>query len=149
MTKPNQGKAMAEGSDAMADELAAAEAAVAALADNFSVWIREDLDRMNTEFDHASETPDANNENIAEIFSISHNIKGQAGSFGYTLLTRVAASLCEHVRDAGDASEASLKVVQGHLMAMQFIVDKKVEGEGGEVGEKLFAKLQDLAQQLV
>lgn len=148
MAKPHKKKANSNVLDGIESELAAAEAAVEALSENFAVWIQEDLERMTTEFEQASAAPDANEENIAEIFSICHNIKGQAGSFGYTLLTRVASSMCEHVRDAGNVSGASLKVIQGHLMTMKFIVDGEVEGDGGEVGEKLFAKLQDLAQQV-
>ena len=123
MTKPSRQDATSPDLDGMEKELEAAEAAVAALAENFTTWVREDLDRIKAEFDCATEAPGANKENIAEIFSICHNIKGQGGSFGYTLLTRVAASMCEHVRDSGDASDASLKVIQGHLMAMNFIVD--------------------------
>lgn len=147
MTKPSHQETDSGDLDGMEKELEAAEAAVAALAESFTTWVRNDLDRLKAEFERANAAPGANRENIAEIFSICHNIKGQAGSFGYTLLTRIGASLCEHVRDAGDASQASLKVIQGHLMAMEFIVDREIDGEGGEVGQKLFKKLQYLAQQ--
>ena len=124
--------------------LRAAEEAVNELAASFTTWLAEDLGRASEALGRAKTAPGANAAEIEEVFGICHNIKGQAGSFGYDLMTRIAGMLCDYIRDAGDLAHPPLGVVEGHLMALQFILDHQIEGDGGEVGEKLVAKLSNL-----
>ena len=123
----------------------AAEEAVAELAASFTTWVGEDLDRAVAALGRAKSAPGANGADVQEIFGICHNIKGQAGSFGYDLMTRIANLLCDYLRDAADLPHPALGIVEGHLMALRFILDHKISGDGGEVGEKLVAKLNALS----
>ena len=123
----------------------AAEEAVAELAASFTTWVGEDLDRAVAALGRAKSAPGANDADVEEIFGICHNIKGQAGSFGYDLMTRVASLLCDYLRDAGGLPHPALGIIEGHLMALRFILDHKISGDGGEVGEKVVAKLSVLS----
>lgn len=134
--------------DDMKVALEAAEQAVAELAANFTVWVKEDIERMAGVLERAKAAPGNNSAEIEEIFGIAHNIKGQAGSFGYDLMTRIGGMLCHQVRDIGAADEARLKVIDGYILSLLFIVDRRVEGDGGEVGQKLVEKLEDLSSAL-
>ena len=125
--------------------LRAAEEAVAELAANFATWVGEDLDKASAALGRAKSAPGVNRDAIEEIFGICHNIKGQAGSFGYDLMTKIAAMLCDYIRNAESLPHPPLGIVEGHLMALRFVLEHKIEGDGGEVGEKLVAKLSDLA----
>ena len=125
--------------------LRAAEDAVAELAANFTVWVGEDLDKARAALDRAKSSDPIERTAVDEIFGICHNIKGQAGSFGYDLMTQVAAKLCDFLRNTDVVAQSSLGVIEGHLMALRFILDHRIEGAGGDVGAKLIAKLDDLA----
>ncbi len=123
-----------------------AEAAVAALAQNFTEWMRADLDKALASLADARASQPENGAPLREIFDVCHNIKGQGGTFGYDLITHFGASLCNFIRDAGPASERKLKVVEAHLTAIRFILDRDIRGDGGQVGKQLQAKLRSLVE---
>lgn len=122
--------------------VAAAEAAIALLAEKYVDWVRDDLACAHAAFVKAGETLPDNSESVAEIFGISHNVKGQGASFGYQLMTDIGGSLCDYVRDGGSASEARLKVIEAHLAAMEFVIERQIKGDGGASGQGLLDKLK-------
>jgi hypothetical protein len=73
-----------------------------------------------------------------------HNIKGQGASFGYPLVTRIGQSLCRLVAPGRALDEAGLKLAQAHLDALKLVLEKQIAGKGGEVGDKLAARLESL-----
>lgn len=145
MDDPNRPNVDPDDDEDLEAALRAAEEAVAELAANFTVWAGEDLDRAAAALERAKLAPGTNQSHLSEVFGICHNIKGQAGSFGYDLMTRIAGMLCDYIRDIGDAGQEALGIVDGHLMALRFILDNEIEGDGGEVGQKLIDKLSAVA----
>ena len=118
--------------DDVPDAVRAAEAAVAALADSFLEWIGEDIGGDNQ--------PE-----LRAIFEVVHNVKGQGGSFGYDLLTKIGGSLCDYLRvEAASADEKQLKVIAAHFAAMDFVLEKNIQGNGGAIGEQLTGKVAQL-----
>ena len=81
--------------DDVPDAVRAAEAAVAALADSFLEWIGEDIGRAKEALAAGQEKPGDNQPELRAIFEVVHNVKGQGGSFGYDLLTKIGGSLCD------------------------------------------------------
>ena len=132
--------------DELPEAVRAAEAAVAELAANFTEWMREDLDKALASLAAARESQPDNGAQLRDIFEVCHNIKGQGGSFGYDLITDVGNSLCDYIHDASSASDRTLKVVEAHLTAIRFILDRDIQGDGGPVGNQLRAKLQGLTE---
>jgi hypothetical protein len=128
-------------SNTEAEALNSAEAAMTALAGKFDANVQQDLARARGRAAEARYGGADRTSCLEEIFGIVHNIKGQGGSFGYQLLTRVAGSLCDFLRDSSHQDDKSMGVVEGHLSSLQFILDHKVKGSGGELGDKLMAKL--------
>jgi chemotaxis protein histidine kinase CheA len=124
------------------DAVAAAEAAIAALAENYIVWVGDDLTTARAAFVKAGETLPDNADAIAEIFGVSHNVKGQGSSFGFHLMTHIGASLCDYIREGGPASEAKLKVIDAHLSALEFVLERQIKGDGGDAGQGLLDKLK-------
>ncbi len=123
-----------------------AQEAVAALAENFTEWMRADLDTALASLAKAKDSLPDNASHLRDIYSVCHNIKGQGGSFGYDWITHVGKSLCDYIHDAGSASERKLKVIEAHLTAIKFILDRDIQGDGGQVGNQLQAKLQSLTK---
>ncbi len=138
---PFGGEPENEGNDVVSN----AEAAVAALADSFLEWIAEDISNARNALENAKSRPDDNNEDLQTIFGVMHNLKGQGSSFGFNMLTHIAESLCVYIRDAaGPADEQQLKVVAAHFAAIDFVIERDIRGDGGEIGKPLMAKLDAL-----
>lgn len=140
-SEDDDGPEDAEMDDAVRD----AEAIVAALAADFLGWIRDDIDGARAALEAAKTRPGANQDDIGAIFDVMHNLKGQGGSFGYDLLTVIGGSLCDYIRHAtSGADERQLKVIAAHFAAIDFVIAKDIRGPGGEVGDQLRAKLDEL-----
>src|SRR5258708_32088669 len=75
------------------EQLARAEAAVAALAVDYVAWATRDLAAMR---DIAASLAAA--ADVDRLYAISHDVKGQGGSFGYPLVTAIAGSLCRFLK---------------------------------------------------
>lgn len=131
-----------EQDDDLPEAVRRAEAAVAALAENYAVWVREDLQSARKFLENARATAPDNADAVKDIFGVCHNIKGQGGSFGYELMTSIGHSTCDFIRDTDGASEAMLKIVEAHLAALEFVIEKGIKGDGGDAGRGLLEKLK-------
>ena len=137
-----------DGSRKLEAVLARAQAAVADLAKSFAESAVADLDRCAAFLKAARERPETRAGSVKEIYGIAHNLKGQGTSFGYPLITRIGQSLCQLTRREHDFSDADLGVIQAHLDAIRLILAKDIKGDGGEVGDRLAARLETLVTQV-
>ena len=124
--------------------VAAAEDAVAELANSFVEWVGSDLARAREALTAAQAAPDQAEAALAEIFDVYHNVKGQGGTFGYDLLSMVANVACDLLRDAPSAGNPPFAVLAAHMTAAEFIIARDVKGDGGEQGHRLMARLAEL-----
>lgn len=135
--------------DDLPDAVREAEEAIKALADTLVVWTGESLQSARATLAEAMETPGANQDAVHRIFGIAHDMKGQGGSFDYHLVTSIAGMLCDYVRDTKDPLDTPyLKVVEAHLSALGFVLDRAITGSGGEIGQKLEDKLRDVVEKV-
>jgi hypothetical protein len=82
-----------------------------------------------------------------ELYRIFHDLQGQAGLFGYGLLGTLGGRLCAYWRGVnGQIGSEELPVVRAHLVALRFVLDRKLEGDGGQAGQAILAKLDALTQ---
>jgi hypothetical protein len=130
----------------MESVLARAQAAVADLAKAYGPNTLADLDRCAALLKSAREDAGARAGSVKDIYGIAHNIKGQGSSFDYPLVTRIGHSLCMLVRQEREFSDADLGVVQAHLDALRLILNKEIKGEGGEIGGRLAARLENMVR---
>ncbi len=130
--------------DSRADRLAQAEAAINALKGEYVHQLRADVDQLTKVFASVnSKSPEA--ALLEDLFGIAHNLKGQAGSFGYDLVTSIAASLCDLLRgQSGQTGARDLQVIGQHVQVMERVVSKGIVGDGGETGQKIVQSLRDL-----
>ena len=77
-----------------------------------------------------------------QLHGIVHNLKGQAGTFGFALLSQIAATLCQIIREhAGELVPAYLPILRAHHAALKFVLLRRLEGDGGDAGLAILAKL--------
>ena len=128
-----------------AERLAAAEAQVEALADSFESWARGDLAALQDALQGAGQMSRRRQE-FDRIFQVAHDMKGQGSTFGYNLLTEIAGSLCDFLRRLTDPSDADLVVVRHHVNALNVVLEQRIKGSGGELGEQVIARLRQLTE---
>ncbi len=130
--------------DSRADRLAQAEAAINALKGEYAQQLRTDATRL-AEIFGSVDPANPDKSALEDLFALAHNLKGQAGSFGYDLVTSIAASLCDLLREQGDDVGArDLNVIGQHVQVLGRVVDKGIVGDGGETGRKIVQSLRDL-----
>jgi hypothetical protein len=132
------------GYNPLKETLARAEEATTALRANYTEWARIDVDNTQVLLDAAKKGPEGRREQLDHLYAAMHNIKGQGTSFGYPLVTRIGQSLCRLVAPGRALDEAGLAVAQAHLDALKLVLAQKIAGKGGEVGDKLAARLESL-----
>ncbi|TCS62099.1 phosphorelay protein [Varunaivibrio sulfuroxidans] len=133
-----QGKISKGGAGAV--DLAAlerAEQVIANLAGDYLLWAEDDLVRLEKVFGDLKANPGGSKDKIHEIFQISHDMKGQGGSFNYPLMTAVGDRLCRLVEKWEKAGKKEIEMIGLHVNAMKLIISQRMEGDGGPEGQKL------------
>jgi chemotaxis protein histidine kinase CheA len=133
-----------EGERPWAETLARAEAAVAELAANYAEVALKDIADAQAALDAATAEPEQRQDHIQRLYGIAHNVKGQGGSFGYPLVTRIGQSLCQLIKQSAAIRDADLPIIQAHLDALQLVLERQVKGDGSETANKLVARLETL-----
>jgi hypothetical protein len=118
------------------DDLARAEAALAGLAADYIQWAEADMARLKDALGCALAEGEREAA-VAELFAIAHDVKGQAGTFGYGLLSTLGGRLCKLIQATPDDTAAMAALVN----AMAEVVAARLSGDGGERGQALLAAL--------
>lgn len=119
-----------------------AEQVIQDLSVSYLDWAREDLAKLMAAVDELN--PDGDSaEPLLVVFQISHDIKGQGGSFGYDLMTIIGDMLCRYIETLeGEVSLQAIEVIGLHINALQAVIRQKLKGTAGAVGEQLLSGLE-------
>jgi len=118
-----------------------AEAVIADMTDNYVEWAAKDVAKIHQALENLKAEKTDRKGALARIFQLSHDMKGQGGSFGYTLMTILGGNLCNFVEKLEDAGSAEIEVIQLHISAMDLVIAKQMKGDGGKEGEQLLKGL--------
>ncbi len=137
------------GSDAddpanFAAALAQAQAAVAAMADVYIGWVTADLVRLDEAV--AGIDPAAPVAGLKAAHGVAHDIKGQGSTFGYKLVTDIAAMLCRYLQRTAAEGRFDPEVIEAHVQALKTVVENRVQGDAGELGQEILTTLRDVGQ---
>jgi len=139
---PNMLKAKVGGSFGGLDMAAIkrAEAAVETLKADFADWVSDDVARLSQCRDRFAKTRDSASRD--ELFRACHDIKGQAASFDFPLVARVASSLCK-LMDAVKTPEAvALHLVDAHVTAIRIIFRDNIKDATNRMATELCEELE-------
>ncbi|MBX3453199.1 Hpt domain-containing protein [Ferrovibrio sp.] len=122
--------------------LAQAQAAVAAMADEYIGWVTADLVRL----DEAVAAIDPANPpaGLKAAHGVAHDIKGQGATFGYKLVTDIAAMLCRYLQHHAETGSYDPEVIEAHVQALKTVVENRVKGDAGALGQEILATLQEV-----
>jgi hypothetical protein len=117
-----------------------AETAMKALKSEFSGWAQDDVRRLVAARDTFAGRPDAVSR--AALLRAAHDMKGQAATFNYPLIGRVAGSLSRLIHDLAGSAELSLALVDAHVNAIHVIYRDKVMDASNKVALALSEELE-------
>ena len=125
-----------------------AEAVVASMGGDFVKWAEKDLNSLQQAFNGLKAGTAEQKDSLRTIFQISHDIKGQGGSFDYGLLTAVGDSLCKLTEEKERVGAAEIEAMGLHIEALKLILNDRLKGDGGDTGATLLDGLRQVVDKL-
>lgn len=86
---------------------------------------------------------------LRDLYRHSREMKGQAATFGFILLTRFGDSLAELTQKMSQVSDRQIELIDAHLNAMEIVINQQVTGSGGVIGDELSNGLRRAIQRVV
>ncbi len=128
------------------DLISAADAAVAKLKAGYLDWLKEDIAKLREALAAATAEPADRKRHLDRAYAVSHDVKGQGGTFGFDLVTSLGQSLCDFIKSGKAETEAGLGVIEAHIAAIETIAREEIEGDGGNEGRTLLDRLAGLIE---
>ncbi|SRR5258706_14542870 len=116
-----------------------AEDAMAALQGEFGDWIATDVMALTDARQRYASTPDAAARGA--LLRTAHDIKGQAPTFDYPLIARVASSLSRMIGELPPDAAIPLNLVDAHVNAILVIHKHKMQDTNNRTAQALCAEL--------
>jgi chemotaxis protein histidine kinase CheA len=107
------------------DVLKKAETAMENLRHEFSGWLAKDIEALANAFSVFAKSPTADNAGV--LFRAAHDLKGQATTFEYPLIARVAASLAKLMDGMTSWDASPLPLVAAHVDAIAVIHRERIK----------------------
>ena len=143
---PNTLKHKVGGAGISADLLRDAEVAVAGMQDDYEIRLAREIDQFDADFE-AMRSAGAFDPN--RLFTLAHELRGEAGSYGYPLISRAADVLCKLLEKRTALAPADVDIVEAHTRAFRTILDRRIKGHGGPAGERLIDRLEAIVSNAI
>ena len=148
------GRNSAEHKPSIKDAISAAKASLAELAVDYPSILKEDVRRLQGYITDV-QSVGFKSESLRAIFRKAHDLKGQAGTFGYGLVTEISASLCTLVRKMLDNPShielrklALITVISMHIDAIGVCASQNITGDGSSDGGELLKTLRSAVKRI-
>ncbi|MFD2204996.1 hypothetical protein [Kiloniella antarctica] len=146
-------KVPSRGGPELKDIVASAEEALSRMEGDYEIWVAKDVQKISDFLEGAKESLEmgaqSQSDFIEEIHVVGHNIKGQAATFNFPLLTSAAKSLCHFIQEGGATAEKRLDLVEAHVNTMKIILAQKMKGNGGKSDRGLITALEQAVEKVL
>jgi len=123
--------------------IAKADAAVAEMAAEYPARVEEELSELIVLINEATAAVgQPQKERLLKIYDYAHDFKGQGGTFGYDLISRIGASLCRLLHSKETIKQAEGDLVKAHYDALRAVIAGNITGDGGKLGNQLAGGLE-------
>jgi HPt (histidine-containing phosphotransfer) domain-containing protein len=130
------------------DPVARAEKALAGLSGEFKNWMTVEADRLSAA--HAAVLRDGfTEERREELFRASHDIKGDAVTFGFPSAAAAAESLCRIIEHAPELEAVPPDLITHHINAVQAIVRERTKLDTAVMANALSQQLRGIADEFL
>ena len=148
ITPPNMLKVKVGGSlDAIGKKaIARADMALKAMSTQFVAWLEEEVEALAQAITAACKN--WNEETLETVFSLSHNLKGQAATYGSPIVGRIASSLCQLLTDEDKRTDRPKALVAAHLDSMRLALRDDIKEEDDPRAQALIKELETVTLHL-
>ena len=116
------------------------------LRETYLNWTKTQLEKLHYHIDILEQKQERQyNNHDTEIYKLANYMKDIGGSFGYYLMTDIATSLCDYIQQMESDPHIKICIIIAHVRAMDMVIHDRIDGSGGEEGEKILLRLQRLA----
>jgi HPt (histidine-containing phosphotransfer) domain-containing protein len=141
-------KAVAPAGDVIDDPVGRAEAALAELSSEFAGWMESECDRLE------SARQDVKRDGFTQkthevLFRAAHDIKGEAGTFGYPAVVGIANSLCRLIEHTPDIQRIPPTLVDQHVDAIRAVIREYARPDLFDVAATLTKRLRDVTDEFL
>jgi hypothetical protein len=121
--------------------IAKAEAALKNLSGNFSQWLQDEIDKL-VAARQTLRSEGVSPQTLEGLYLRAHDLKGLGTTYGFPLITRVAASLCLLTEDADKRLRAPMTLIDAHIDAIRAAVAQDIKDDAHPVGRELAQTLE-------
>lgn len=126
-----------------------AQEVIVGMTGSYLNWVAEDLKKMDEAYAKLVAATGDRKEEIDAVFQVSHDIKGQGGSFGYDLMTALGNELCRLIEKIDKAGPNEIEAIKLHIDSMKLVIGEDMKGTGGKTGEEMLAGLQKVCDKIL
>ncbi|GGE47709.1 hypothetical protein GCM10007276_26190 [Agaricicola taiwanensis] len=117
-----------------------AEQALQALEGNFGAWMQHEVDALVTERE-ALRLPVASARAFDPFYRASHDLRGQAATFGYPVAGEIADNLCNYMDAVSLPDGISMEFVDAHINAIVAVLREDVRDSSNPIARALLWEL--------
>ena len=122
--------------------LARAERVVEEMKDSYEERMGREIEDLMSVYE---EMRTAGTYDLDLLHDRTHEIRGEAGTFGYDLVSDIGKLLCQLLSPMDEVGANEQLAINTHLKAMQTVVSQKIKGTGPEVAKQIVAGLNAIA----
>ena len=117
-----------------------------AVIDRLSVEYREraqqDLENLYMEMELVQTDESDRPQHLKNVRAVLHDMRGQGGTFGLPLITRIAKSLGTYLKSEEAMENPSFEIAQAHLEAIRRVLAENITDQDSERGRQIIEDLQ-------
>ena len=132
-----------DGSQAAVNAISRAEQALEELSVNFDDWMQTEVGNLREARDN-TKTSGLEGDALDALFSVSHDLKGQASTLGYPFAAEICTSLCRLIDYCTGVARPPAVLIDQHVDAVAAIVREDAKGSDHPKASVLARKLGDV-----
>ena len=121
--------------------IAKAEAALKNLSGNFGQWLQDEITKLEAAR-QAVRTQGVSADTMESLYLRTHDLKGLGTTYGFPLITRIAASLCVLTDDEAKRLRAPMALIDAHIDAIKAAVRDDIKTDEHPIGRALAQELE-------
>jgi HPt (histidine-containing phosphotransfer) domain-containing protein len=141
-------RAVGPAGDTVDDPVARAEAALADLSGEFGTWMNSECERLETARQDVKGSGFSDKTHDA-LFRAAHDIKGEAGTFGFPAVAGIADSLCRLLEHTPEMGRIPLPLVDQHVDAVRAVVREYARPDLLDIATALTKRLREVTDEFL
>lgn len=104
-------------------------------------WAVDDLEKLWQSFVDTSRQGRADPLRLKQLYDMTHEARGQGGSFGFPLISVLGDSLCKYLDGKPRLKARDLDVIKVHILAMKAVFRQALKGHQKGLSKELHTLL--------